>query len=218
MASRKGVRNFMTKLNLPSGAVSQFNEPDLLDDLLDHWTSTDHVQERQMLVRRLQVHQLVLCVTDDDTASWQSGKWARKPSCSLCLAKTAASVGDFFFSAHGRFAGCFILQQRRGAADVSSMGRKQRPVLQACSVSVQSLLPDCIGRLFLCAVQGIATSYSVRVTFISGDVHVGAFGCFQAHPKQHIRVVDPKFMLQVGAQFSLSCHWHVTVVCLFGLV
>ena len=55
MASRKDVRDFLSKLNLPSGAVSQFNEPDLLDDLLDHWTSTDHVQERQMLVRRLQV-------------------------------------------------------------------------------------------------------------------------------------------------------------------
>lgn len=98
MASRKDVRDFLSKLKLPSGAVSQFNEPDLLDDLLDHWTSTDHVQERQMLVRRL---------------------------------------------------------------------------------------------------QGIAAAYSIRVTFISGDVHVGAFGCFQAHPKQHIRVVDPKFMLQV---------------------
>lgn len=50
-------------------------------------------------------------------------------------------------------------------------------------------------------LQGVATSYSVRVTFISGDVHVGAFGCFQAHPKQPIRVADPKYMLQVG----LSC-------------
>lgn len=38
MASRKGVRDWMSKLNLPSGALSQFNEPDLLDDLLDHWT------------------------------------------------------------------------------------------------------------------------------------------------------------------------------------
>lgn len=55
MASQKGMRDWMTKLNLPSGALSQFNEPDLLDDLLDHWTSNDHVQERQMLVRRLQV-------------------------------------------------------------------------------------------------------------------------------------------------------------------
>lgn len=55
MAARKDVRDFMSKLNLPSGAVSVFNEPDLLDDLLDHWTSSDHVQERQMLVRRLQV-------------------------------------------------------------------------------------------------------------------------------------------------------------------
>lgn len=45
----------MSKLNLPAGAVSHFNEPDLLDDLLDHWTSNDHVAERQMLVRRLQV-------------------------------------------------------------------------------------------------------------------------------------------------------------------
>lgn len=36
MASRKDVRDFLSKLKLPSGAVSQFNEPDLLDDLLDH--------------------------------------------------------------------------------------------------------------------------------------------------------------------------------------
>lgn len=55
MASRKGVRDWLTKLNLPSGALSAFNEPDLLDDLLDHWTATDHVAERQALVRRLQV-------------------------------------------------------------------------------------------------------------------------------------------------------------------
>lgn len=39
------------------GAVSQFSEPDLLDDLLDHWTSAEHVAERQALVRRLQVRQ-----------------------------------------------------------------------------------------------------------------------------------------------------------------
>jgi hypothetical protein len=47
-------------------------------------------------------------------------------------------------------------------------------------------------------VQTLAEQYSVRVTFMSGDVHVGAYGCFQAHPKQHLRVVDPKFMMQVG--------------------
>jgi len=98
MATRKGVRDWVNKVSLPSGALSAFNEPDLLDDLLDHWTAADHVQERQSLVRRL---------------------------------------------------------------------------------------------------QGMAESYSVRVTFFSGDVHVGAFGCFQAHPKQPIRVADPKFMLQV---------------------
>ena len=61
MASRKGVRDWVSKLPLPSGAVSAFNEPDLLDDLLDHWTSADHVQERQSLVRRLQVRYW-LCV------------------------------------------------------------------------------------------------------------------------------------------------------------
>jgi hypothetical protein len=55
MATRKGVRDWMKNFKLPSGALSVFNEPDLLDDLLDHWTSSDHVQERQMLVRRLQV-------------------------------------------------------------------------------------------------------------------------------------------------------------------
>jgi len=40
---------------LSSGALSAFNEPGLLGDLLDHWTASDHVQERQSMVRRLQV-------------------------------------------------------------------------------------------------------------------------------------------------------------------
>lgn len=40
---------------LPNGAMSSFNEPDLLDDLLDHWTSAEHVAEKNMLIRRLQV-------------------------------------------------------------------------------------------------------------------------------------------------------------------
>ncbi len=56
-------------------------------------------------------------------------------------------------------------------------------------------------------LQAIANTYGVRVTFLSGDVHVGGFGCFQAHPKQHLRVVDPKFMMQVN-----SSHW-VTGAC-----
>eukprot|EP00879_Flechtneria_rotunda_P009341 GHRR01009780.1.p1 GENE.GHRR01009780.1~~GHRR01009780.1.p1 ORF type:complete len:646 (+),score=209.66 GHRR01009780.1:188-2125(+) len=56
MARSKPMRDAVGKLaGSTSGAVSVFNEPDLLDDLLDHWTSGDHVQERQMLVRRLQV-------------------------------------------------------------------------------------------------------------------------------------------------------------------
>jgi hypothetical protein len=46
--------------------------------------------------------------------------------------------------------------------------------------------------------QTVAQTYSARVTFISGDVHCGGFGCFQAHPKQFNRVVDHKYMLQVG--------------------
>lgn len=58
MAQSKAMRDAIGSLNLPSSAVSAFNEPDLLDDLLDHWTSNDHQQERQMLVRRLQVRQL----------------------------------------------------------------------------------------------------------------------------------------------------------------
>jgi hypothetical protein len=49
----------------------------------------------------------------------------------------------------------------------------------------------------LVPLQGLAKQYSARVTFISGDVHVGAFGCFQAHPKEYNKVVDHKFMLQV---------------------
>jgi hypothetical protein len=75
----------------------------------------------------------------------------------------------------------------------------------------------------------------VRVTFISGDVHVGAFGCFQAHPKQHMRVVDPKYMLQVdwgggrgkkrgimwrvagGRKAYTNMGWHVTSFCLLVL-
>jgi len=47
----------------------------------------------------------------------------------------------------------------------------------------------------------------VRVTFASGDVHVGAYGCLQAHPKVHDRVVDPRFMLQVllGGVDGVGC-------------
>lgn len=65
-----------------------------------------------------------------------------------------------------------------------------------------------------CGVQGVAESYSVRVTFFSGDVHVGAFGCFQAHPKQPIRVADPKFMLQVGGRQhdNMSLHAQFSTV------
>lgn len=47
-------------------------------------------------------------------------------------------------------------------------------------------------------LQGLAARYNVRVTFISGDVHLAAFGCFQSHPKIPNRASDPKFMLQVG--------------------
>lgn len=54
MATRKDVRDFFGKLK-STGAVSVFNEPDLLDDLLDDWNSSTHSQERLMVVRRLQV-------------------------------------------------------------------------------------------------------------------------------------------------------------------
>lgn len=37
--------------------TSQFNEPDLLDDLRDHWTSAEHAAEREQMVRRLQVRE-----------------------------------------------------------------------------------------------------------------------------------------------------------------
>jgi hypothetical protein len=74
-----------------SGAVNVFGEPDILDDLLDHWTAADHVNERAMLVRRL---------------------------------------------------------------------------------------------------QALAAAYSVRVTFLSGDVHVGAFGCFQVGDCTHTHSSD----------------------------
>jgi hypothetical protein len=55
--------------------------------------------------------------------------------------------------------------------------------------------PPCAPRL----AQALAARYAVRVTFLSGDVHVGAFGCLQAHPKVTDRVLDPHFMLQVGS-------------------
>jgi hypothetical protein len=44
--------------------------------------------------------------------------------------------------------------------------------------------------------KALAARHAVRVTFAGGDVHVGAYGCLQAHPKIRDRVVDPKFMLQ----------------------
>lgn len=98
MRNSKALRDALAKISGDSGAVNVFGEPDILDDLQDHWSAAEHVQERQMVVRRL---------------------------------------------------------------------------------------------------QALAEQHSVRVTFLSGDVHVGAYGCFQAHPKQYLRVVDPKFMMQV---------------------
>jgi hypothetical protein len=49
----------------------------------------------------------------------------------------------------------------------------------------------------LYCLQALAQQYSARVTFVSGDVHVGGFAAFQAHPKEFNKVIDPKYMLQV---------------------
>jgi hypothetical protein len=35
--------------------MSQFDEPDLLDDLVDHWNSPGHKDERRFLVEHLQM-------------------------------------------------------------------------------------------------------------------------------------------------------------------
>lgn len=66
MGSSQAMKNAITSLTSGTdGTISQFNEPDLLDDLRDHWTSSDHLQEREMIVRKLQVGQDVHHVVTD---------------------------------------------------------------------------------------------------------------------------------------------------------
>lgn len=47
------VNTLMTKTGLLS-SIMAFDEPELLDDLLDHWTAGPHLNERNMVVGRLQ--------------------------------------------------------------------------------------------------------------------------------------------------------------------
>ena len=45
-------------------------------------------------------------------------------------------------------------------------------------------------------LQGIAQSRHIRMTFVSGDVHVGGLGRLYSHPKMDLRK-DFRFMPQV---------------------
>jgi hypothetical protein len=38
-----------------SKLMNDFGEPELLDDLLDHWSSSVHVKEKQLLLSKLQL-------------------------------------------------------------------------------------------------------------------------------------------------------------------
>lgn len=56
MGNSQAMKNAIMSVTAGTdGTISQFSEPDLLDDLRDHWTSADHSAERQMVVRKLQV-------------------------------------------------------------------------------------------------------------------------------------------------------------------
>ncbi|KAJ1508616.1 hypothetical protein HMI54_013948 [Coelomomyces lativittatus] len=49
-------RQFFENTKLYKSAVNRFGEPELLDDLLDHWTHRYHVTEKRVLLRQLQHH------------------------------------------------------------------------------------------------------------------------------------------------------------------
>lgn len=272
MASGKGVRDWMTKLNLPSGALSQFNEPDLLDDLLDHWTRyclkalivcCDQLMSVHTSKRGFTCYQeptsawmkcggcsvrdtrsipcvhpaccmflpaaapLVLVVGSADThtamclvshVQHAAPTTCRSARCwsggCRCVRRVSAlaAVGACFHSRPTCFHVCS--PPACSPALVWGAGHCSRPPVHTQKHTTRFPAPasdseSCALWLRVLLLQGIAAAYSVRVTFISGDVHVGAFGCFQAHPKQHIRVIDPKYMLQVRMQHmmhALGCH------------
>lgn len=51
---KKIVNNLMAKTGLWSSIMSGLNEPELLDDMRDHWTSKGHEEERRRLLVRCQ--------------------------------------------------------------------------------------------------------------------------------------------------------------------
>lgn len=53
---RRGrIRDWLTiKTGLLSGLLGQFGEPNLMDDIGDHWTSKNHEPERNMVLKKLQ--------------------------------------------------------------------------------------------------------------------------------------------------------------------
>ncbi|KAK9828764.1 hypothetical protein WJX72_001969 [[Myrmecia] bisecta] len=55
-SNRSEVMDFlMTKTGLRSSVLSKFDEPELSDDIGDHWTSANHRKERIMVIERLQL-------------------------------------------------------------------------------------------------------------------------------------------------------------------
>ncbi|KAJ3054680.1 hypothetical protein HK097_001160, partial [Rhizophlyctis rosea] len=53
-AGLSDVKKAFGKSGLMKGMLNKFGEPELLDDLIDHWTHENHTNERLFVVQRLQ--------------------------------------------------------------------------------------------------------------------------------------------------------------------
>ncbi len=57
---------------------------------------------------------------------------------------------------------------------------------------------------FVSRLQQFAVDRSCRITIISGDVHLAAFGLFYSHPKMGDIKKDPKWMLNATSSASVN--------------
>lgn len=56
------LANLLKKTGLTKAAMSSFGEPELLDDLADHWNAGNHKEERRMLIEKCQQISAAQCI------------------------------------------------------------------------------------------------------------------------------------------------------------
>ncbi|KAL0045166.1 hypothetical protein WJX82_010887 [Trebouxia sp. C0006] len=56
------LANLLKKTGLTKAAMSSFGEPELLDDLADHWNAGNHKEERRMLIEKCQEISAAQCI------------------------------------------------------------------------------------------------------------------------------------------------------------